>query len=113
MYSFEKLVVWQKTIDFIEHIYILCNKIPKVEEKNLIDQIRRSSTSIALNIAEGNGAESNVEHKHFLYMARKSLYETRALLLIIKKIYRISIDTYTIELDQIGKMLNGLINSQK
>lgn len=113
MYSFEKLVVWQKTVEFIEHIYILCNKIPKVEEKNLVDQIRRSSTSIALNIAEGNGAESNAEHRRFLFMARKSLYETRALLLIIKKIYKISIDAYTQDLDQIGKMLNGLINSQK
>jgi len=113
MYSFERLVVWQKATTLIGHIYKLCNKLPSNEERNLIDQIKRATTSISLNIAEGSGAESSAEYRRFLFMARKSLYEVVALLKIIESLYPRKTGDILVRVDEIGKLLNGLINSQK
>ncbi len=74
-YKFEKLEVWTKSKESLKNIYILCNKMPKSEERNLIDQLRRSATSILLNIAEGSGAENDTEFKRYLQISRKSHLE--------------------------------------
>jgi four helix bundle protein len=111
MYSFEKLKVWQKSLELIKDIYRTCEELPKQERTNLIDQIKRAATSINLNIAEGGGAENKKENKRFLYMARKSLYEVVAILLIIERLYKIDITNQRKQVDEVGKMLNGLIKS--
>ena len=51
----------------------------------LIEQLEASSASVALNISEGKGRFSKKEFKHFLYIARGSLYETVTLLQILIK----------------------------
>jgi four helix bundle protein len=80
----------------------------------LIEQLEACSTSIALNIAEGKGRYSKKEFIQFLYIARGSLYETIALLIIFHKNGWISDDQLEIlktRGDEIGKMLSSLISS--
>ncbi len=72
---FRKLKIWEKAIDFIEEIYKITNKFPGKELYGLTSQLRRAATSIALNIAEGSGAESDREFSRFLSIAIKSNYE--------------------------------------
>jgi len=50
--SFRDLKVWQKAMDAAMDIYVLTLKFPKDERFSLSDQIRRSSRSVAANIAE-------------------------------------------------------------
>jgi four helix bundle protein len=50
-FKFEKLVIWQKSMEFGEFIFKLSQKFPKDEMFNLTSQIRRASDSIALNIS--------------------------------------------------------------
>lgn len=52
-YSFEKLHVWQESILLTEKIYQLTTAFPAEEKFGLTSQLRRASSSIALNIAEG------------------------------------------------------------
>ena len=82
----------------------------------LIEQLESASTSVALNIAEGKGRYSKKEFIQFLYVARGSLYETAALLIILNKINLLNekeLANIRYVSDEIGKMLSGLIKSLK
>ena len=74
--KFRKLSIWHKAIDLIEEIYKITKSFPKDELYGLTNQMRRSAVSIAMNIAEGSGADSDMEFKRFLIIALRSTYET-------------------------------------
>ena len=74
-FKFEKLIIWQKAMDYGENIFELSNHFPKDEIYNLTSQIRRAADSIALNISEGSIGQSNPEYKRFIGMAIRSLAE--------------------------------------
>lgn len=109
MQKFEKLTVWQKSLELVKVIYRLCDKLPKNEERNLIDQIKRAIVSICLNIAEGSGSQNDKEFKRYLFIAKKSLYEVMAILKIIKYLYSIDIELIENQITELLKLLNGLI----
>jgi four helix bundle protein len=114
MSSFKDLVVWNKSMDFAVEIYTVTKSFPSNEQFGLTSQLRRASSSIALNIAEGWGRGSNKTYSHFLKIARGSLYETETCLILSNKLGYISteiIDSYSLLIEQIGKMINGLIKS--
>lgn len=114
-FSFEELKVYQKALDFA--VMVIDNidsiKTPRKHYK-LIEQLESSSSSIALNISEGKGRYSKKEFKHFLYIARGSLYETVTMLQIFLKKNWLEENAYFkvySEAMEINKMLSGLINS--
>ena len=80
MYNFKKyhdLDIWQKSFAFGLMIFDLCKKINTSSiNKVLINQIIRSATSIAGNIAEGSGASTKRDFINYLHHARKSAIET-------------------------------------
>ena len=53
-FAFEKLIVYQKAVNFADQITILTKEFPRGFHF-LTDQINRTALSIATNIAEGNG----------------------------------------------------------
>lgn len=55
MFRFEKLDVWQKAMEWIDRIYLAAGGFPEEERFGLTSRLRRVSTSIAANIAEGTG----------------------------------------------------------
>ena len=57
-FKFEKLIIWQKAMDFGEVIDQIAF--------NLASQICRAADSIALNISEGFIGQSNLEQKNLL-----------------------------------------------
>ena len=112
--SFEDLVVWKKAHDVVLIIYKLLEKFPKEEKYRIIDQLVRAVVSIPTNISEGFGRYTNKDYVHFLIIARGSVSEVKYLVLLSKDLRYISITEYNElkkELDDIGKMINGLINS--
>lgn len=113
MYKFEKLIVWQKSLLLLKSIYLVCNTLPTDEKNNIINQIKRATLSISLNIAEGSGSENDKEFKRFLYIAKKSLFEVIATLKVINYLYKINIDEQIKMTDEVGKLLNGFINKLK
>ena len=84
MFDFQKLIVYQRSIEFY-------TKISKeIFKKNLIDkipkdQLKRASMSITLNIAEGTSRFSKADRRHFYTIARGSLYECIAVLDLLKE----------------------------
>ena len=114
-FAFEDLQVYQKALEFSVAVIDVVDELstPRRHYK-LIEQLESSSTSIALNIAEGKGRFSKKEFKQFLYIARGSLYETVAMLQIFNKKKWLKENGYRklyVGAEEIGRMLSGLINS--
>jgi four helix bundle protein len=74
--GFEGLEFYRDSLILVKAAYQLAETLPPYEKYNLADQIRRSATSIPLNIAEGYGRYHYLERLRFLYIARGSLNET-------------------------------------
>lgn len=116
MHNFKKLNVYQKSLDFITKIYKITKQFPKEEIFGLSSQIRRASTSISLNIAEGSGNKSNKEFKRFLEFALRSVYEVITCLEVAKRLdyYKCQeLDKMSCNADEIVAMLVGLTKSLK
>ncbi|MBT7903159.1 four helix bundle protein [Candidatus Woesearchaeota archaeon] len=74
--EFKKLKVFNESYELVLEIYKLMNKLPSCEERNIIDQARRASTSIVLNIAEGANSNSTkvfFNHLGYSYASAKEL----------------------------------------
>lgn len=74
-FKFEKLIIWQKAMDFGEEIQTISDNFPKKEIFNLSSQICRAADSIALNISEGSILQSVPEFRKFLGYSIRSLAE--------------------------------------
>jgi four helix bundle protein len=74
VFNFEKLLVYQKSLDFIDKVYDITDKFPISEKFNITDQFRRAATSIALNIGEGSGG-TDKEFNSFLRISKRSVKE--------------------------------------
>ncbi len=114
-FVYENLEVWSKAVDFaVEVIKTVDNISTDRKHYRLLEQIEASSTSIAMNIAEGKGRYSRKEFKQYLYIARGSLYETMTLLEIFRRVKWITDEQY-IDLELPGKeiasMIIGLVKS--
>jgi four helix bundle protein len=74
-FAFEDLEVYQRAVDLAVVVYTLTREFPDVEKFGLVSQLRRATTSVSLNIAEGRGRGSDKDFARFLYQARGSLLE--------------------------------------
>ena len=97
----------------IKEIYRIIKKLPNEEKYGLADQLRRSSISIVLNIAEGTGGLGDIEFKCFLRNSLKSLYETVAGLKVVEMLYKVETNDIIEKCAVVGRELNALINSLK
>lgn len=109
---YEELIAWQKAMQLAKTVYELQKKLPKEEIYGLGDQIRRAVVSIPSNIAEGFGREADKEFRHFLSIARGSLYETRTQLQLAEGLGYLTLGSEILALfDEVGKLINGLSRS--
>jgi four helix bundle protein len=114
MHRFKKLEVYQKALIFTKKVYKFCNSLPKEEQFGIISQLKRATTSIVLNIAEGAGAGSNMEFKRFLRMSLRSGYEVNSIFDIIEMLEygkRVETEDLQKDLDEVSAMTAGLIKS--
>ena len=84
-FKFEKLKVWQSSLEIAEKIDLLTKNFPKDELFILTQQIKRATDSIGLNIAEGSTGQSNNEFKKFLGYSIRSCAEVVACLYLASR----------------------------
>ena len=79
-FRFERLECWQQTRALNREIYKITRQFPKEETYGMTSQVRRASTSISSNIAEGSGRNSDKDFAHFLEQVYGSAMEVASLL---------------------------------
>ncbi|MDG1871892.1 MAG: four helix bundle protein [Flavobacterium sp.] len=84
IFSFEKLDIGKNSRELILTIYKLAVKFPSSEIYGITSQIKRSSASIAKNIAEGTSRNTNKDKAYFLSISYSSVTETLNHLIISK-----------------------------
>jgi four helix bundle protein len=112
VFSFEKLDVWQNSREFVLTIYKLTNNFPSSEIYGITSQIKRSSSSIATNIAEATSRNTNKDKAHFLSISYSSATETLNHLIISKDLNYIAEEEYLLCREKLEKICNQ-INSLK
>ncbi|WP_255297453.1 four helix bundle protein [Anaerophaga thermohalophila] len=75
--SFEEMPVWQKANQLSIDVFYLPINLPKAEDYGLTSQIRRSSNSVAANIAEGFGRRTKKDKSCLYVVARGSAFEAQ------------------------------------
>ena len=110
-YGFEKLDVWNKSVELSEEIYLITKEFPSDEKFGIISQLRRASISVSSNIAEGSSRSSYKEQARFSEIAYGSLVEVLNQIILSSRLGFIEEDSYLKIrelIEEISNKLNGL-----
>jgi four helix bundle protein len=112
--SLEDFKAYNRAMDLGEAVWDIVGHWKFFEKDTVGKQFVKAADSIAANLAEGLGRYHYKETKNFSYYSRGSLFETKTWLtkamnrnLVTKEQHA----TLILELDVIGKMINGYIKS--
>lgn len=112
--SYRDLKVWQSAIEISVACYEVTKAFPREEMYGLTGQIRRSSISIAANIAEGYGRENKGSFVQYLKIAQGSLKELETHLIISERVRLIApgvLEELLEKCEENGRMLGALIRT--
>ena len=112
MQDYKKLMVWSKAHKLTLSVYKETNIFPKEEIYALTNQIRRASSSVAINIAEGCGRRTMLDKAYFMQIAFASAQETEYLLFLCTELEYLKSETYMVlenEVVEIKIMLTALM----
>ncbi|MBW2466538.1 MAG: four helix bundle protein [Deltaproteobacteria bacterium] len=112
MKNFKELLVWQKAHLLTLSLYKITKCFPEDEKYGLVSQIKRAACSIAANIAEGCGGNSDTEFARYLQIALGSASELEYHILLAHDLKMIDASNYeklTNDVVEIKKMLTSFI----
>ncbi len=110
--DFRDLQVWQKAHQLTLTVYRLTASFPQTERYGLTTQLRRSSASVAANLAEGCGRNGDAELARFCSIAMGSASELDYHLLLARDLKLLNVTAYAEVAQQtteVKRMLTGLI----
>lgn len=116
VFSFEKLIAWQKGRELAVLIYKTTKQFPKDELFGLTSQMRRCSISIASNLAEGSGRISFKDKARFTEIAYSSSLELLNQLILSNDLEYVNEKEYTHireKVLEVNMLIDGLYKSQK
>jgi four helix bundle protein len=114
--SFPTLRVWEKSHRLTLDIYSSSKTFPREEIYGLTSQMRRSSASIGMNIAEGCCRKGNVEMGRFLQIAMGSASELEYQLLLAHDLDYLQNPEYerlSAQAVEVKRMLSSLMQKVK
>ncbi len=114
MRNYKKYQVWKLAHEVTLDIYKITKTFPKSELYGITSQLRRASSSVAANIAEGCGRESQAEFRRFLIIANGSATEVEYFLILSNDLNIIDHDQYKTLINTVvllNKKLNSLITT--
>lgn len=116
MKDYRTLDVWQRSHRLALAIYTVTKSFPWEEQFGLTSQMRRASTSIPANLAEGCGRDGDAELKRFIDIAHGSASELEYFLLLATELRLLPVNSsapLTDEIGQIKRMLGAFARKLK
>ena len=108
-YAYQRLDVWKKAVDLsIKVIQCIAEVADGLENQRLTEEIEMSAVNIATNIAKGKACLSEEDFIYYLFLSKRSLYETMTLLEILKAKQLITKECYT-EIEIKGKNITTML----
>ncbi|MBV9268689.1 MAG: four helix bundle protein [Acidobacteriaceae bacterium] len=114
MKNFRELKVWQKAHGLTLNVYRISAKLPREEMYGLAAQLRRSSSSIPANLAEGCGRNGELELRRFCSIAMGSVCELSYHLQLARDLNWIENAEYehlAEQADEVQRMLSKLMST--
>jgi four helix bundle protein len=114
--TYQKLIVWQKSIELALGVYRLTRPFPSDERYGLTSQLRRAAISVSNNIAEGHGRATKGEFLNALSVARGSANEVENCLVLSHRLQYADqrlVEPMFQEVDEIRRMLSRLRSQVK
>ena len=111
--KFEDIKAWQKARELTNDIYQLTGKGEFSNDFTFRNQIKKASTSIMLNIAEGFARKTDREFKQFLAYAHGSCAEVQSALYVAidqKYISQKQFDILYLKSEEVSKMIMNFSN---
>jgi four helix bundle protein len=110
--NFRDMKVWQRARELAGEIYKETQGFPRAEMFGLTQQMRRAAVSVLCNLAEGQGRWSRADARQFALVARGSLLEIEAQIVIAADLEYIDAPRAQALVDtalEVARMINGLI----
>jgi len=104
------LMFFKKGHKLTLEIYNITSDFPKSEVYGLVLQLRRASSSICCNIAEGSVRSSLKDFKNYLFNALGSAKEIEYQLLLSKDLNYITNEVYTNLINLLNEIIGSLVN---
>ncbi|MEI6500849.1 MAG: four helix bundle protein [Armatimonadota bacterium] len=105
--AFQDLLVWQRTHQFVLHVYAHTASFPKHELYGLTSQCRRAAVSIAANIAEGFKKRGKPDKARFMNQAQGSLEECKYYLILARDLGYKGGEACPALADEVGRLLQA------
>jgi four helix bundle protein len=109
--SFRDLVVWQKAHQLALGVYKMTKSFPKEELYGSTSQVKRSSVSVAANIAEGFKKKGKADKLRFFNIAQGSLSETEYYLILAKDLEYYNTDLLIEKAVEVGRLLESYMSA--
>jgi four helix bundle protein len=113
MQNFKNLIVWKKSHELALNIYKETRTFPRQELYGLTSQLRRASTSIPTNLAEGCGRFSQKEFAYFVQNGLGSCQEVEYLSFLCLELDYLSVaqhEQLQLQINEVKAMPIGLLN---
>ncbi len=109
--SHRDLLVWQKAMNLVDHIYDIRDRFPRQEEFRLVSQLIRAAVSVPANIAEGSTRATSRDFAHFLNVAKASVAELDTEIEIARRrsyLADAEAESLFALMDEVSRMITGL-----
>ena len=116
MKDYREFLVWQRSHALTLETYRPSKSFPRDETFSLTSQMRRASSSIGANIAEGCGRDGDAELKRFINIALGSACELDNFILLARDLGHLDVVSSARpaqETLEIRKMLGALVRKLK
>ncbi len=107
-HNYEKLKIWEESIDLAVNIFRMTKKLPEDEKFGLTSQMRRAGYSVPSNIAEGAGRNTDKSFNSFLNISQGSLGELHTQTIICERVGYLKKEEADELITEIKKIKNGI-----
>ena len=114
MFKFEKMIAWQKGVEFADQAFEVADSWPQKHQFSLGEQLRRAALSVTNNLAEGSGRRTPASRRAFYDIAKGSTYEVVSILAIARRRREVDqpeFDSFYQAGDEIASIISGLIDA--